>query len=613
MEVAAASTQLGASIRQWSCNGGDHQKFRLEPTATVGNVLYGRWSGSGGRDPGSPNNPSLTVSYAGPTSTVTFSLSSAADTYLYLLDSSGNLLGEDDDGGTAYDSRLSVTLSTGTYRLVAATFSAGQTADFTVSSDKATLSYPQMLYVQQVGSFVWIYDDASTGADDDVSVWRPNLSQYPGYYSLGDVAMQNHGGPPRSTFVVKGEGDLLAMPIDYTWIWNDKGSGGEHDGAFWAPVAPAGYTCLGHVATPNYSKPSTDLIRCIKSSYVLSASSAWVWDDSGSHADDNVSLYQANPKDHRGLAVSTFVSLPHYDGDGGSSRYWVLNKSATANLELKGLPVNALTAAALAPRVWLDPDEDFFPSSTQFFLNNVHQSGGFLVTNEGLGCDNCTNPAFLDGQRPAQTRVPVYAEIVQRTQNGQPTGITDIIYWMFYPYNNGKLVCVGYEVDGNCVGDRVRFGNHVGDWEHMTVRFVDGRPSQIHLAQHSHGQTFVYGDKVLALAQGRPTLYAADGSHGLYADEGRHVYQSLDNGDELVDDTGAGMLWDTGSTVVPFEWQTSGTYTGSLDWLNITSRWGNPKSGCAVVEDLTGECVLNDGPQAPMSKGFSQPSSMNLE
>jgi hypothetical protein len=163
------------------------------------------------------------------------------------------------------------------------------------------------------------------------------------------------------------------------------------------------------------------------------------------------------------------------------------------------------------------------------------------------------------------------------------------------------------------VGGYSTFGNHVGDWEHMTVRLYDGRPFQLYLAQHSHGDTFVYGDKNLQLSEGRPTVYAADGSHGLYADAGRHAYESLANGDELVDYTDAGMLWDTGSTVIPFEWQASNTYTGSLDWLNITSRWGNPKEGCEFSEDLAGECVLNDGPTAPMNKGFSEPSSLALE
>jgi hypothetical protein len=50
-----------------------------------------------------------------------------------------------------------------------------------------------------------------------------------------------------------------------------------------------------------------------------------------------------------------------------------------------------------------------------------------------------------------------------------------------------------------------------------------------------------------------------------------------------------------------------------LSWLNITSRWGNPKSGCEVSEPIAGECVLNDGPQGPMLKSYAQPPLGPLE
>jgi hypothetical protein len=91
------------------------------------------------------------------------------------------------------------------------------------------------------------------------------------------------------------------------------------------------------------------------------------------------------------------------------------------------------------------------------------------------------------------------------------------------------------------------------------------------------------------------------------------VYQELPNGDYLADYTGAGIQWDTWQTVVPFEWQPIGSYTGALSFLNIESRWGNRKAGCDFWEELSDECVLNDGPEAPMVKDFADPSFMGLE
>lgn len=56
-----------------------------------------------------------------------------------------------------------------------------------------------------------------------------------------------------------------------------------------------------------------------------------------------------------------------------------------------------------------------------------------------------------------------------------------VTYWMFYPFSEGKAVCVldlGFfgtwpipTVGGICLGKLKEYGNHVGDWEHMSLYF----------------------------------------------------------------------------------------------------------------------------------------------
>jgi len=154
----------------------------------------------------------------------------------------------------------------------------------------------------------FIYDDRGSGADNDFSAWRPEGLRNDGWYRLGDLGLPNYGPAPTNGLLVKAPGDILVPPYDYNLIWKDSGSGGNMDGSFWEPIPPTGYTCLGHVAQPNHGKPSTDLIRCIKTSYVTDADKLWLWTDAGSGAYWDVSVYQVAIKWPGSLGPNTFIT-----------------------------------------------------------------------------------------------------------------------------------------------------------------------------------------------------------------------------------------------------------------------------------------------------------------
>ncbi len=59
-------------------------------------------------------------------------------------------------------------------------------------------------------------------------------------------------------------------------------------------------------------------------------------------------------------------------------------------------------------------------------------------------------------------------------------GVVDAFWFFFYSYNLGNKVL------------RVRFGNHVGDWEHTVVRFKDGEPIEVFLSEHTFGDAYSY-------------------------------------------------------------------------------------------------------------------------
>lgn len=58
--------------------------------------------------------------------------------------------------------------------------------------------------------------------------------------------------------------------------------------------------------------------------------------------------------------------------------------------------------------------------------------------------------------------------------------IVDAFWFFFYSYNLGNTVL------------DVRFGNHVGDWEHTMVRFYKGHPKALFLSAHTAGEAYSY-------------------------------------------------------------------------------------------------------------------------
>lgn len=113
-------------------------------------LAQGSWSSSGGRSATSAGNPRfvLNLRYDAP---VVLDLTSSADSYLYLLDSAGQLIVEDDDSGGNLNSRITRQLAAGEYVLVAATYSSGQSGSFVLTSDQGTLRAAPSAFTKVTG------------------------------------------------------------------------------------------------------------------------------------------------------------------------------------------------------------------------------------------------------------------------------------------------------------------------------------------------------------------------------------------------------------------------------------------------------------------------------
>ncbi|KAK0371896.1 vacuolar protein sorting-associated protein [Colletotrichum limetticola] len=108
------------------------------------------------------------------------------------------------------------------------------------------------------------------------------------------------------------------------------------------------------------------------------------------------------------------------------------------------------------------------------------------------------------------------------------SGIVDAFWFFFYSYNLGQTVLT------------IRFGNHVGDWEHCMMRFENGVPRGIFFSEHEGGQAYTYN--AVEKRGERPVIYSAVGSHAMYAQAGEHPYVLPFK--MLKDVTDKGPLWD---------------------------------------------------------------------
>lgn len=110
--------------------------------------------------------------------------------------------------------------------------------------------------------------------------------------------MSNHGKSVQF-------GDLiLTFTSAFTLRWNDKGSGGDHDGAFWQPKPPSGFYALGSLGVKGYDDQNgKNWALCVAEAKPGSGALAapkdfqLIWTDKGSGADRDGSCWRPIPPD----------------------------------------------------------------------------------------------------------------------------------------------------------------------------------------------------------------------------------------------------------------------------------------------------------------------------
>ncbi|CAL4168249.1 unnamed protein product [Meganyctiphanes norvegica] len=295
----------------------------------------------------------------------------------------------------------------------------------------------------------------------------------------------------------------------------------------------------------------------------------------------------------------------------------ILNKTANlnSNFALRNKHPDNLFKVLLTrdKRVTINNSTDIPTENTDMPMRNVTIEAQARSSTE----DGDINPHSLIHNDISQT-LPSYNIPTQKQR-------FSVTYWMFYPYNHGKKVCsinLGWlgklfkpRVNGVCHGQEIVMGNHIGDWEHISIDFIDNTPEAMYVSSHTFGAFYKYNpDKNLFyythqdtraginlsinfpefvyMDNNHPVLYSALGSHGLWSKPGVHQYSGLPL---LYDVTASGDQWNTWENLDVIDLRNEESLSMPYrKWLGYEGRWGNPPKNCHAL--LGGFCQQNHGP-----------------
>lgn len=248
------------------------------------------------------------------------------------------------------------------------------------------------------------------------------------------------------------------------------------------------------------------------------------------YIDGGYKLTVYSKADFEGKATKVYYS-GKYRGNIGSMKIEAV--------ESERIPVSKLSdetkrelLTTFAPRIWWDKEEKFFASSVEFAAKHMKKElspTGNVYYREDVTSSNYMRE-FLYGDLQ---NAKAYAFAVEKEFK-----YLDLVYFFYAPYNLGKTIA-GLE-----------FGNHITDWEHVTVRLLKEetggkttyRPVVVDYSAHFLCN-YITWDEVEKVDGTHPAAYVARGSHGMWKDAGEHIYVNAVIV-KLKDFTSQGTAWD---------------------------------------------------------------------
>ncbi|GAB2298564.1 hypothetical protein Dimus_032632 [Dionaea muscipula] len=389
----------------------------------------------------------------------------------------------------------------------------------------------------------------------------------------------------------------LLKPLDYALVWSSNDGSEDslyQQGYFWLPQPPEGYRALGFVVTNKLAKPDLEQVRCVRADLTEKCETYDLLLDTHSKSLNlPFRVWKTRPSHRgslgRGVSVGTFfcssiLSVAEEQQQQQQQAVCLRNfdpiLQAMPNLD----QIHSLIHH-YGPTVYFHPSEMYLPSSVAWFF----ESGALLfkagdpvgeaihITGSNLPSGGGNDGKFwidLPNNDQGETIKRGNLESAQLYVHVKPAlggTFTDLATWVFCPFNGPATLKIGpvnYPLK--------RVGEHVGDWEHFTLRISNftGELGSIYFSQHSYGQWVNACD--LEYIQGnRAIIYSSKSGHASYPHPGTYIQGSQFLGIGVRNDCARSNF--SVDSSVKYQVIAAGYLEGVVaepGWLQFMREWG---------------------------------------
>lgn len=385
----------------------------------------------------------------------------------------------------------------------------------------------------------------------------------------------------------------LQKPLDYTLLWSSHdGSDGNFVGYgfFWVPQPPQHYKAMGFLVTDRPDKPDLDEVRCVRADLTDECEAyRLILDAYPEVSNFPFQVWSTRPV-HRGM-YGKGVSTGSFFCSGCCKSGEKVNIACLRNLDagLHAMPNLEQIHALInhyGPTVFFHPNEVYLPSSVSWLFSNgalLHKAGALTgepidAAGSNLPVGGTNDKAFwidLPGGERGNMLKRGNLESAKLYVHVKPAlggTFTDLAMWIFCPFNGPATLKIGL---GSIAFSRT--GQHVGDWEHFTLRICNftGELWSIYFSQHSGGKwvdaydlEYIEGNKAI--------VYSSKNGHASYPHPGTYIQGSGKLGVGIRNDAARSNLYVDSSThyeIVAAEYLGEHTVVEPC-WLQFMREWG---------------------------------------